>query len=412
MSIALVDKVLSSLGVNGGTSGSLNSTGADFLVAVFTFDPGAPPGGLPTDSKSNTGWTACQLQNVGSGVGGLRAYYCIPTTVGSGHTISMSNSNGYMAVAFYAFSGVAQISPLFGEDKAGFTSNNLGPVSYPAGVTTTDPGCLYIVALGCYLDGGTLNPVISSPFNTRDYVALVPAISYGIAASYYIQPSAGNEAPSWNWTGANDSAQNIVMAVFLPPSGGLSKTINSDITFAGIVIKSTSKIISKALTFHGEVVKSCTKIINKSITFHGAVSSQIVKLKIIASDITFHGAIIKSTLKKILSSYTLTSNIPRSIFKLITKSYTLHGSIFKSSSHTISSSYTQHGAVIGQHTIPTDQTVDSSITFSSTLNGHKRVVNNKTIDSDIFFSSITHGYPGFIGGAAKKFLFWLRRRLK
>jgi len=95
------------------TTPTMDSTGADLLIAfvayiesvgAFSLDPST----YFSDSKGNT-WTWVNSGEIGSGTGsrGTRLAWSKPTSVGSGHTASVSNPgvDWYPSISIVAFSG-------------------------------------------------------------------------------------------------------------------------------------------------------------------------------------------------------------------------------------------------------------------------------------------------------------------
>ncbi len=100
MAFALV----ANAGSGSGTTSAVDTTGADLLVAAVAYFDGA---GTVTDSKGNT-WTGLTPATPGSGRA-CRLLYCVPTSVGGGHTFSTPSGFGGLCVS--AWSGVDTATP-------------------------------------------------------------------------------------------------------------------------------------------------------------------------------------------------------------------------------------------------------------------------------------------------------------
>jgi len=123
------------------TTGAIDTTGANFLVAVTAY-AGAVTGFSFTDSKSNT-WTALTERTAGA-AGRERIYYCVPTSVGSGHTFTLSGATLFGSLCVASFSGGKASSPFDAESGAGAT-----PVStkQPGSITPAQNSELLIAGL-------------------------------------------------------------------------------------------------------------------------------------------------------------------------------------------------------------------------------------------------------------------------
>lgn len=102
---------------NGGggntTTGTLNSTGADLLIAVVSMYGGRAVDYTVSDSKSNSWSSAPASWNFGTDTLGVavKIFYCKPTSVGSGHTFTITGVNGFGSIAVSCFTS-AQATPI------------------------------------------------------------------------------------------------------------------------------------------------------------------------------------------------------------------------------------------------------------------------------------------------------------
>src|SRR4051812_9792279 len=89
-------------GANGGTSGAIDTSGANFLVAVVaSYSVGDT---TVTDSKSNT-WTQLTARDeINTTLVRNRIWYAKNATVGSGHTFSDAVSSSFPSICVAAFS--------------------------------------------------------------------------------------------------------------------------------------------------------------------------------------------------------------------------------------------------------------------------------------------------------------------
>lgn len=210
MTIALLTHVTAA-GLNGATSGSIDTTGASLLVIAVAY------GGTITvsDSKSNT-WTALtEYANSGQK---QRIYYAANPTVGAGHTFTVSGTGVVAAFAASSWSGVDTTSPFdVGSGASGATlvtgagmgSASLTPAANGALVLDT---CSHAVAVS-----GVAG---ANGFTLLDAVAFSSGVNYGLGASYVIQTTAAtvsNATVVLSWTTGSQYA--IASAVFKAATG-------------------------------------------------------------------------------------------------------------------------------------------------------------------------------------------------
>jgi hypothetical protein len=200
MAIALVTNVAKN---GSGASAAIDTTGADFLVAIA--------GGLanviaPTDSKSNT-WTEIR-DEVGDFSGDMAIYYVANPTVGSGHTFTPTGSFNSICIA--AFSGLSS-SPL--DQQNGRTAST---GDYTAGsITPSQSDCLIIAGIGG--SNGTSHN-IGSGFTITNQNDSLTSVTYDSALAYLIQTSAGAVNPAW--TLDTFASEGVVLVSFKPTGGG------------------------------------------------------------------------------------------------------------------------------------------------------------------------------------------------
>lgn len=181
------------------TTSPIDTTGADFLFLLVACDAGANP--TVSDNKGNT-WTALTSYVNGANIR-IRPYYCIPSSVGSGHTFIATGSFVYASVLVEAFSGVKQTSPLDVENGASGFASTLQPGS----VTPSENNELLISCLGINSSGTPIS--INSSFNKTDELNFVGGTNYGGALAYKIQTTASAENPTWTRTNTNGMAASI-----------------------------------------------------------------------------------------------------------------------------------------------------------------------------------------------------------
>lgn len=193
------------------TTTAFDSTGANLLIIATTRYNFAGPIVI-SDSKSNT-WTALTAYENNTSAGGVQLYYCQPTSVGSGHTATISGSSAlYGGLTFMAFSGAAASS---------ITDGEVGQ-AVPADSTFVQPGSLTPTAYG---DLHILGAKFVSTLQSLDIGTLTgqwvheAGVRYGGAHAYYINPSNGaldptfTVSPSERW-----SATQVAFKAAPPPA--------------------------------------------------------------------------------------------------------------------------------------------------------------------------------------------------
>lgn len=189
MTIAYIDSVsaIANIDNDTATTAAIDTTGANFLIAVVADYPGSDPAVI-SDSKSNT-WTEI---HVDSQALRIKVYMATSPTVGSGHTFTASGVESYNAISVAAFSGVmAGADPTDGENSAG---NFLATSGEPGSVTPTVNNDLLVVIGGTDLE--TLPYSIDDGFTMDEQNEPDLFASYGSLIAHKIQTSAGAENPT------------------------------------------------------------------------------------------------------------------------------------------------------------------------------------------------------------------------
>lgn len=187
MAIALITNTSAS-GLANATTGSINTTGADFLVLSISCDSAHTA--TPTDSKGNT-WT--QLTSYTASEPRVRLWYSIPTSVGTSHTFASNGANLVGSIFVAAFSGVKQTAPADLQNGA----NGTGSATLATGsITPSEDNCLVISALA--------HNALGSPISIDSgFTELGPEIDfgsgdhYGGQLAYKVQTTAASVNPTW-----------------------------------------------------------------------------------------------------------------------------------------------------------------------------------------------------------------------
>jgi hypothetical protein len=212
MPLALVASTSDGLGQNGGASSAIDTTGANLLVLVASWYAGV---GNPTisDSKGNSWTPLTQQDGAAPGFASVRMYYSVPSSVGSGHTFSLTGADTYCTISVDAFSG-AHASPYTSQENGSAS----GGVQQAAGsVTPSEDNCVVVTGLAAPEALGAVPSVSGYTADATNYIAAT-AMAGGIA--YQIQTTATATNPLWTWTGSPDTGAAAVVAVFKAAAGG------------------------------------------------------------------------------------------------------------------------------------------------------------------------------------------------
>jgi hypothetical protein len=178
------------------TTGGINTTGADFLVAVVSNFGGTA---AVSDSKGNT-WTA--LTESADAVK-CRIFYTVPSSVGASHTFTVSGAT-YPAICVAAFSGV-HATPA--DQQNGATDTGVTSLQ-PGSVTPSEDAELVVTGLA------TRDPVSMESINDS-YVLETSkpnnqdGVHMGAYLAYRVQTTAAATNPAWSWTTSRDASARI-----------------------------------------------------------------------------------------------------------------------------------------------------------------------------------------------------------
>jgi hypothetical protein len=197
------------------TTTGIDTSGADLLV-VAAADNGAAP--TPTDNKSNS-WTGLTSYSSANG-GRIQLFYSKPTSVGSGHTFTIT-AGSFPAIAAIAFSGSASSSVFDVENGVG---GLLGQsTAQPGSITPGSDNELLITAvcLGGNLGGSTLAVDSSFTKATNGEVKGTSGVSYGVSIAYLIETTATAKNPQWSGApGATAGYYSANIGSFKASAGG------------------------------------------------------------------------------------------------------------------------------------------------------------------------------------------------
>lgn len=200
--------------VNGvGQTNTINSTGADLLICAICADL-TYTAYIQSDSKGNT-WTLLRDQTCWWS-GKLRLYYCIPTSVGSGHYLSI-NGAVVGSVFFAAFSGALQTTPADQQNGNGTVNPVTGTTLTTGSITPAYPNELVVTA--CVSPDGDSTGLSSGTL--LDHLSSGSGV-YGGGFGYLIQTTA--TPVSFTWTQSVNSQMATAVASFKPSSSSVGST--------------------------------------------------------------------------------------------------------------------------------------------------------------------------------------------
>lgn len=200
------------------TTSAIDTTGANLLVAAIATEGGAA---TISDSKGNT-WNTIDSFNVfGSRI--LQLAYSVPSSVGSGHTFTVTGTDIFAGVSVGSYSG-AHATPLGASSKNGTI---FGSSLQPGSLTPSEDNMLLVTGLQ-YEDSST--PTINSSFTVETTNVKADFGETGSSLADQIQTSATARNPTWSGTNLN----NVVMATFKQAAGGGGSPTNHFLGVLGV----------------------------------------------------------------------------------------------------------------------------------------------------------------------------------
>lgn len=216
MAIAHVATVYAYPGAPGGTTSSIDTTGANLLILAVSWYFGTIS--TLSDSKGNT-WFPLTTQF------GFafrhKFYYAKNAIVGTGHTFTVADTTIYPLIVAHAFSG-ASTNP-FDVENGTFVASGASP-SGPGSITPTANGALIVSGIAGNM---TAAPHVSPSMTETTFQADVAGANVGGGTGWLIQSTAAAINPSWSWVGTSEEVP-LTVASFLPavtPSVGTESSV-------------------------------------------------------------------------------------------------------------------------------------------------------------------------------------------
>lgn len=174
----------------GGTSGNIDTTGADLIVFTIFSASGSSP--TATDSKGNT--YALQLTRTDTAFAQVQIYSCSSPTVGSGHNFTTGGGSLNQSGVITAWSG-SKLVGVF--DQSASDWNGGVATIQPGSITPTENDCL-LIATTCFAGGTAGVGSIDSGFFVDSSLQLsyVSGSYYGGMQAYLIETSAAAQNPT------------------------------------------------------------------------------------------------------------------------------------------------------------------------------------------------------------------------
>jgi len=183
-------------GNNGATTGSINTTGADLIVIIIAAQLNKSI--ATSDSKTNA-WSLPVLDSTQASTGANQALYMswsFPTTVGSGHTFTVSGTGlaaGFMVLAFSGAGGMT---------NSAFSAGLLG-----GSVTPPFSNSLIVSGVSCNSTPSSGSFTINSGFTITDQQLFTGGSNYAGAAAYLVQTSPAAVNPNWSATSGTGTCE-------------------------------------------------------------------------------------------------------------------------------------------------------------------------------------------------------------
>lgn len=203
---ALVANVAAGTAINGGTTGSINTTGAN-LIVVGVSDYRVS--GFPTvsDNKSNS-YTSLTPSDDGVTCRATLFYVASPT-VGSGHTFTVAGTGIYASIFVAAFSGMAG-SP-FDVENGNATASPWDTLA-TGSVTPSQAASVVasVISWNIVPDSGSMS--VGSSYIITDQLQTSNGNYLGGAFAYKILSSASAQNPVWDYSETPPSGAAAIAA--------------------------------------------------------------------------------------------------------------------------------------------------------------------------------------------------------
>jgi hypothetical protein len=200
------------------TSAAIDTTGANFLVAVVSSYDDTFSEVAFSDSKGNT-WHSAGVPSFGGGLHATWIFYAYNATVGTGHTFTESvtggGGDGTPGMVVMAFSGMRITDPLEAGSLFGQQGNSSNSTCAPGGSGPSPAAVGDLIIVGTSLQ--SQNTAGALTINDSVIIAgqSFPMPTQGTAGGYLIATSTALINPTWGNVGSSASG-TFTICVFAP----------------------------------------------------------------------------------------------------------------------------------------------------------------------------------------------------
>jgi hypothetical protein len=214
------------------STAAIDTSGADLIVIATHYTQSDGKAVTPSDSKGNT-WTASPSQQTApTSSTGIRFWYCLNPTVGSGHTFTFPAASSGVLHPSITVSAWSDVSGFHSDDGDSTNSN----------VTTLATGTVTPSAIAPALIVTALSYKGTSPSVSGGSLAVLEQVAYvsgvgphiGAAMGYEIQSAGAAINATWSWTTADDCSVAIIAFGLVAPVITATSILGEDATVAGL----------------------------------------------------------------------------------------------------------------------------------------------------------------------------------
>lgn len=218
---------------NGGTTGDIDTSLADFIVLCLTWFQNVTPDPTISDSEGNT-WSPLTKLNPDDWSG--RIWYAENPNVGANHTFTIAGSLIFWGVGISAWSGMS-VSSVFNNQATAARNGSTGTTLQVGPLTADTTETLAITKLGAREDGTVISGIDSSftVIGTLDK----GATGLGISHAYKIINDTDIVNPTWSFNSSD--RLDSEMALFRGSGGGGGSTYATQGAF-GVMRNKIKKI--------------------------------------------------------------------------------------------------------------------------------------------------------------------------
>jgi hypothetical protein len=230
------------------TNPTVDSTGADLLVAIFDEHGSAAITGV-LDSKGGNTWHALTAEQ-GSARHTIQMFWCTPVNTGVGHAVTPASGGANGTWTLLAFSG-STASP-FDVQNGHYNNDTVGPAPVSLTPGSATPSTADSVAIAAYAiddptNTGTPPFAVDSGFSIATQLDVIPGSNHGMVTAVKMLTSTAAVNPTLTRSSVNTQLGDAaVIAVFKAVSSGPTPAnANASIPIT-LGFSATAKAIAKA----------------------------------------------------------------------------------------------------------------------------------------------------------------------